>query len=235
MGFDSRRTPDGYTLITHHLDSVASTQDEARARFVDAPVLVTAASQRRGRGRSSAPWIDAPRAVAASLAWRPDWPVETLSLVPLVAGLSALDVLEGGVLLKWPNDLMAGVDKVGGILAEHAEGVVVVGLGVNLWWADPPPGIGSVLAFDPGPDTARAVGEGWANRLLERLAAGPRDWGRDEYRRLCSTIGAGITWEPDGAGVVTDVDSAGRLVVASDRGEVLLDSGEVHTVRRRAD
>jgi biotin-(acetyl-CoA carboxylase) ligase len=47
----------------------------------------------------------------------------------------------------------------------------------------------------------------------------------------CSTIGAQVTWRPDGWGRVVDVDHDGALVVDTDTGQLTLRSGEVHTVR----
>ncbi len=37
--------------------------------------------------------------------------------------------------MKWPNDLMVGSAKLGGILLERAGNAVVCGFGVNLDWA----------------------------------------------------------------------------------------------------
>jgi hypothetical protein len=110
-----------------HLDVVGSTQDEARTRFSCLPVLVTAARQSSGRGRTGATWESAPRAVAASLAWEPGWPDAAVARLSLVAGLAAADTLGDAIGLKWPNDLMRGEAKVGGILTERFGPVVVAG------------------------------------------------------------------------------------------------------------
>lgn len=39
---------------------------------------------------------------------------------------------DDGLMLKWPNDLLVGTAKFGGILLERIEGAVTVGIGVNL-------------------------------------------------------------------------------------------------------
>ncbi len=218
-------------FTAHHLDVVASTQDEARSRHRNAPVLVTARRQRSGRGRSGATWLDAPRAVAASLAWVPAWPPEALPRVTLVAGLAALDVVGSPVSLKWPNDLVRGDAKAGGILSEHDHGLVVTGLGMNLYWPDSPDGIIAIHDHDPGPDAGVELAVAWARRVLDRVESGPEAWGRDEYRARCSTLGRRITWDPDGAGVARDIDPDGALVVETARGLVTIDSGAVRTVR----
>lgn len=219
------------SLIAVHLGTTSSTQDDARRLFEGSPVLVTAARQTAGRGRSGARWVDSDRALAASVAFRSPWPESAWGRIPLVAGLAAVDVL-GEVALKWPNDVVRSGSKLAGILSEAADGVVVVGMGVNLWWKLPLEGAGSLWEEDRGIDAAREIGEAWATRLLERLAFGPDAWGRDEYQSRCAVIGEEIIWEPDGRGVATGVDEFGRLIVAVDGDVVALDSGSVRTLRQ---
>ncbi len=211
------------------LDEADSTQDEAVARANGGPLLVVARRQLRGRGRSGAPWVDAPRSVAASLAWRPNWPSERLPVLTLEAGLAASDVVD--VALEWPNDLYRGDDKIGGILVEGHGDLVVAGLGLNLWWPDPPEGMGSIHAEDPGPDAVVEVASAWADRLLERAAAGPDHWDREAYLARCATIGRLVRWEPDGSGTVLDVAADGGLVVESAHGVRTLHSGAVSRLR----
>ena len=54
--------------------------------------------------------------------------------------------------LKWPNDLVAMTErrdtrepKLGGILSEASGDVVVIGLGVNLYWPEAPKGMSAVF------------------------------------------------------------------------------------------
>jgi BirA family biotin operon repressor/biotin-[acetyl-CoA-carboxylase] ligase len=213
-----------------HLDATSSTQDDARRLFDGEPVLVTAASQTAGRGRSGAKWVDADRSLAASLAFRPGWPAAGWRVIPLVAGLAAVDSL-GEVRLKWPNDVMRGDDKVAGILSESDGEIVVVGIGVNLWWSQPIRGAGALWAEDRGAEDARLLASAWAARLLDRLEGDPADWGRAEYQGLCSTIGKEIAWEPRGVGRAVGIDDQGRLQVETTNGLTALDSGAVSLVR----
>lgn len=212
-----------------HLDVTASTMGEARAAFNGAPVLVTAASQTDGRGRSGRTWVHADRAVAASLAISVSWPTDRRPVVPLVAGLAAAAVL--GTALKWPNDLIHDGLKAGGLLVEADDDVTVIGMGVNLYWPDPVERATALYADDPGPEAPPILAERWAEQLVERLAAPPDDWGRAEYERLCLTVGYEIVWEPNGRGVTSGIDEQGRLVVETPDGETRLDSGEVRHVR----
>ncbi len=217
-----------YSLVT--LDVTDSTQDEARRLYEDHPVLVVAGSQRQGRGRSGRPWVNAPRALAASLRIDSDWPTGRVSLVPLLAGVAAARAVP--VDLKWPNDLMTAGGKVGGILSEADGSTVTVGMGMNLWWPDPPAGMTALYANDPGGDEGVAIANRWAVHLIDLIEDGPGEWPRQEYAERCLTIGEEITWTPDGRGVAVGVDEEGGLVVSlGSAGRVVIRSGEVSHVR----
>ena len=136
--------------------------------------------------------------------------------------------------LKWPNDLMRGNDKLGGILTEASDGLVVAGWGANLHWPGSPAGRGAVFSSDPGPASAAVIANRWAEELLALLSSRPHDWPYEEYRRRCSTIGQEVTWVPDGRGRAVDVSREGGLVVATSLGHVTLVSGAVSEVRHHS-
>ena len=109
-------------------------------RGAAAPVLLVAAEQTAGRGRRGRRWHSAPGAgLTFSLARRIRRPARELAALSLVAGVAAARALRAlGVAqaaLKWPNDLVAGGAKLGGILAETraAAGatLAVFGIGIN--------------------------------------------------------------------------------------------------------
>lgn len=195
---------------------------------------MTARRQESGRGRTGAGWIHAPRAVAASLALEVPWPADRIGPLPLVAGMamrSALGSVGANALLKWPNDLMneAGA-KVGGVLSESSGGVVVIGVGVNLWFPDPPEGIAGVFPDDPGQALVGVLARSWADRLLDAVAAGP-SWDIAGYRKASSLIGRPITWS-GGSGTAVDIAADGALVVSVGSERLELRSGAVTLVRR---
>jgi BirA family biotin operon repressor/biotin-[acetyl-CoA-carboxylase] ligase len=214
------------------LEDIQSTQDEAFARAQQAPVLVVAARQSAGRGRLGRRWQTAPRAVAASLAVRPaGWSPGQFPRLSLVAALAGRVALGEDIACKWPNDLVRADTKMAGLLLEAAGDLVVIGLGVNLWWPDAPIGFGSLFEIDPGRDAGVDLAVRWCDDLLARIARGPERWGREEYRNACPTIGRDIRWRPEGTGVVRDIDEQGRLVVETATGDLRLSSGEVWEVR----
>lgn len=103
-------------------------------------VLLAAEEQSAGRGRRGRRWHSSPGAgLTFSLARtirRPLREVAGLSLVAGVAVVRSLRALGASpVALKWPNDLVVGAAKLGGILVESrgASGALraVIGIGIN--------------------------------------------------------------------------------------------------------
>ncbi|MEO8290321.1 MAG: biotin--[acetyl-CoA-carboxylase] ligase [Gaiellaceae bacterium] len=92
--------------------------------------------QTAGRGRLGRAWeTPAGTAILCSVLLRPpeDRVVAELSLVAGTAVAEAVEEVMGlAVQLKWPNDVMVNRRKVAGVLAETADGAVVVGIGLNV-------------------------------------------------------------------------------------------------------
>ncbi|HEV2131468.1 MAG TPA: biotin--[acetyl-CoA-carboxylase] ligase, partial [Longimicrobiaceae bacterium] len=122
-----------------------STNDVARElaeRGAPHGTVVLAEEQLAGRGRAGREW-QSPRALGLwlSLVLR-SWQREEIALLPLLVGLAAAEALDcfatpAAVRLKWPNDLLLGERKLGGILCEAvweaaAPGFVIAGIGINL-------------------------------------------------------------------------------------------------------
>ncbi|MGA7096622.1 MAG: biotin--[acetyl-CoA-carboxylase] ligase [Acidimicrobiia bacterium] len=213
-----------YLLIRR--EEVPSTQDLARDSLGDLPVQVVARRQTSGRGRTGVEWMNAPSALATSIAFRAE-PADRrpFSLMAGVAAVRAMPALG----LKWPNDLMLGDDKIGGILVERSEGVVVTGLGVNVWWPDPPPGVGALYSVKPDGGLHAEIAGLWGAEFLAIVAS--ETWPLQEYRETCLTLGRRITWEPDGAGLAREVSDDGGLIVEVGASKLILQSGAVRHVR----
>ena len=135
--------------ITGHrvelLPTVDSTNAEARRRVqaghdVDGLVLL-AIDQTAGRGRRGHTWHCVPgRSLITTLVLaQPDLP--RLSRVTVLTAVAACRALEAAgsapIAIKWPNDLMHGEGKLGGILVEQltspgGQELLLVGIGINL-------------------------------------------------------------------------------------------------------
>jgi BirA family biotin operon repressor/biotin-[acetyl-CoA-carboxylase] ligase len=143
----------GYRLAA--FDQIGSTNAEAMARARQGergPTWFVTTEQTAGRGRRHRPWI-APRgnlassilevldvspAVAATLGFAAGLALEAaLGRVSIEASLRSAGSDDMKFALKWPNDVLAGRQKLAGILLE-AEAVgdnalaVVVGIGTNV-------------------------------------------------------------------------------------------------------
>ena len=79
--------------------------------------------QQAGRGRGDHAWDSAAgEGLYASVLLRSPIPAVDLPLLPLAAGLAAAEAIRAvagiNIDLRWPNDLLIGPRKVGGILVE---------------------------------------------------------------------------------------------------------------------
>ena len=98
---------------------------------------LVALAQDAGRGRQGRSWQDGAGNFQGStlIVLRPDDP--PAATLALAAGLALIRAVEAsapatGLTLKWPNDLLLGRGKLGGILLERSGDRVVAGFGVNL-------------------------------------------------------------------------------------------------------
>ena len=119
-----------------YVERCASTQ-----RLLDegAPegAVAVAEEQTAGRGRLGREWHAPSRtSILASIVLRPRVPAPELPRLSLVAGNAVAAALAGAAAvattIKLPNDVLIEGKKVGGILAEAADGRVVLGIGVNV-------------------------------------------------------------------------------------------------------
>ena len=150
--------PGGLWRAVEVADRTGSTNADLLARaLAGAPegVVLAAEEQSAGRGRMGRTWVAPPRAALTfSLLVRPSAvPPARRGWLPLLAGVavaSAVTAVTGvQTRLKWPNDVLAGPAKLGGILAEATGDAVVVGVGLNVSAEPgelPPPGPGALTA-----------------------------------------------------------------------------------------
>jgi BirA family biotin operon repressor/biotin-[acetyl-CoA-carboxylase] ligase len=225
-----------------HLDSCASTNDEAAAwarAGAPAGAVVVAAQQTRGRGRLGRRWHSpAGDNLYFSVVLRPPLRAHQVPPLSLAAGVAVAETsAEFAVApaLKWPNDVQVGDGKkVAGILAEMSsdgERVqhVVLGIGVNLNGTSFPDEIaatatslalargGQPVALDAFAAALCARLENWHDCLV---ASGPativKAWKRFAHffgRRL--TVSAGTDTF---TAVAEDLDDEGALLLLRDDG-----------------
>ena len=182
------------------LGTVASTQEAARGLPIGS--VVVAEHQTAGRGRLDRRWEAPPgTALLASFVVAPH------PLLSLAAGVAAAEACGPDVRLKWPNDVMIGGRKAGGILVEMTALKAVVGIGVNLTWA--PPGAARV------DQTRDALLDTLTQRLAAWTSASPALIVQ-RWRELSDTLGRRVRVELAGRvidGLAQDIAEDGSLIV----------------------
>jgi BirA family transcriptional regulator, biotin operon repressor / biotin---[acetyl-CoA-carboxylase] ligase len=201
--------------------------------------IATTDHQTGGRGRRGRTWVEAPgTAVLVSVLLRPppERPAPQLSLVGgLAAALAVEEATWLAAQIKWPNDVLVNRRKVAGVLAEARDGVVILGIGLNVNQAreqlpaDARVAAASLRTVD-GRVRDREEVLGSLLAQLDRLYAAWREGGLDAvYEDLAARDflrGRRVT--VDGVeGVAQMIGRDGRLEVSTESGPVLVESGEV--------
>ncbi len=214
-----------------------------------------AESQTNGRGRLGRRWVTPPRSsLTMSVLLRPSGvPVGRWPWLPLIGGLATAAALrtDAGVeaTLKWPNDVLVGGHKVGGILVARVEPpgdapAAVIGIGVNVTQrADElPVSTATSLVLESARTTSRSI---LARSILRALEGVYGRWASSggaadpelhhAYTESCSTVGRDVTVTlPDGIqhrGRATGVDGEGQLVVETGSGRRAFAAGDVVHLR----
>lgn len=246
----------GRTL--HVLEEVASTNTQAAALAQDgAPhgTVVVAESQTAGRGRLGRHWHSpSGKNLYCSILLRsmpiheqqPFW----LSWIPLTAALAASRAVQVLTNLKpsvkWPNDILIGNRKLGGILCEssgigttHATVIVGIGLNVNIRRDEFPDELRDIATslviearqpFDRAALLAALLAE--LETRCESFLAGNHGDILKEYMLRCSTIGRRVRIDlahgeqMDGTAESIQTDGSLRII-RTDRTTVDIRAGDV--------
>jgi BirA family transcriptional regulator, biotin operon repressor / biotin---[acetyl-CoA-carboxylase] ligase len=95
---------------------------------------IRAQTQTQGRGRLGRRWVSDEGNLMVSLRL-PDKAGNMGTFLSLALAFCLVRVLEDiGIYaqIKWPNDIMSGFEKLGGILIEQRKEVIVAGIGLNI-------------------------------------------------------------------------------------------------------
>ncbi|HSB51875.1 MAG TPA: biotin--[acetyl-CoA-carboxylase] ligase [Dissulfurispiraceae bacterium] len=216
--------------------------------------VVIANRQTAGRGRHGRSWLSPPnRNIYMSVLLKPPLDSRKATLLTLMAAVACCrtvrDLADIDASIKWPNDIVVGGRKCGGILTETrpAAGSVqfaILGIGINV-------NIGedefdefrscnatslkmeTSRAWDRSAVAVKAVGEldRWYRTLLDGRAACIRS----EWLSLSSTIGKLVSVSGGAGtvvGVAADIDELGHLVLAMPDGSTRCASaGDISQMR----
>ncbi|MGB7264063.1 MAG: biotin--[acetyl-CoA-carboxylase] ligase [Terracidiphilus sp.] len=130
-------------------DALAAARGNAQHDGAPHGSVYLADEQTAGRGRGNHTWLStAGEGLYVSVLFRLQLPASRLAPLPLAAGLAAAHAIQAvtgrDIDLRWPNDLLIGPRKTGGMLVEsrtESKGLphAVVGIGINVHQREFPP------------------------------------------------------------------------------------------------
>jgi BirA family biotin operon repressor/biotin-[acetyl-CoA-carboxylase] ligase len=259
----------------HFARATGSTNSDALAaarRAAPHGSVYFADEQLAGRGRGHHGWISAAgKGLYLSVLLRPKIPTSRLPLLPLAAGLAAAEAIRAvtglaaspglGIDLRWPNDLLIGPRKTGGILVEsqtvtaqnriaHAGAAransvafAVIGIGINVHQQVFPPGLttpATSLDLELGLRISRQTLLAALLKSLEREASALAD--PAAAANIPARVEQASTWArgrsvvvhgPQSCqGVTAGLDEDGFLRVATADGLVTVRSGGLRAVEK---
>lgn len=233
-------------VVLHEVDSTNTEAMHLADGGASEGTVILAESQRAGRGRLGRSWESAPGlGLWTSVLLRPRVDPHLVPLISLLGAVSACEAINGSgypiaCRLKWPNDLMLGGRKVGGVLGEarfvgdHLR-YIVLGIGLNVHHR---PEHFSAKVREGATSLELTTGRRWNRTALARaLYRRLDDWYLcyttsahlellDRARSLCITIGSRLTVRSE-----TEVCSAwGETIEADGALRVRLDDGRVRRI-----
>ena len=226
-------------------EDVTSTQDVAEGLAKlggEDGIVVISEKQSTGRGRKGRDW-DSPtgEGIYLSVILRPNLTPGQVLQIPLIAGVAVgkaikmVSSLEPRI--KWPNDIMIGDRKVGGILTEMNSEInkvnyVILGIGINVTtpralFPESIRSIATSLAEECGETISRG-------RLLRHILAefeslytqfltSGFEGIREEWKAMNNTTGSRVKIsgeEGEIEGEALDIDSEGFLLIRKENGNV---------------
>ncbi len=204
---------------------------------------VLAENQTRGRGRMGRQWVSVSGNLFAAIRL-PDAARNLGTLVTMALALPLISTLESlGVpgLIKWPNDIMVGPCKVGGILVEEKQKKMVAGIGMNLCAAPENSGTENFFHIRAGclqqSGVDLTIFRLWNLCLTQIMQTFPALI--SDPALVAQKVDAHLAWKDqtvvventgknDGPARILGVDLAGRLCIRTATGISLIDSGTIH-------
>jgi BirA family biotin operon repressor/biotin-[acetyl-CoA-carboxylase] ligase len=227
----------GRPIIFYH--EINSTQDAAKElarQGAEEGTVVITEKQTQGKGRKGREWSSVPgQGIQISVILRPRLRPSQSIQIPLVVGVALAEAIKVVTPLKprikWPNDIMVGRKKVGGILTEMIAEIdridyVVLGIGLNVntpqaSFPKQIEGIATSLAKELGEPVSRVK---ILQSFLESFEGLYKDFTtsgfqtiREKWKAMSNTIGAWVELsDMDGdkmRGRVLDMDTEGALLL----------------------
>ncbi len=236
----------------HCHDLVTSTNDvawELAKAGADEGTVVFAEEQAHGRGRLGRNWWSSRgKGILMSVVLRPLKHDSIVPVTTIIGALAAADAIRAAAqlpaMIRWPNDILIGDRKVGGILVEAQAGrrelVLGIGIDVAAWTgadrASMPTDVAEAatsLSDAAGEDLDRLALTRALLRKLDRWYQvkldGDFDSINQRWRELSATLGQRLKLEEHGRiyeGTVIDIDVRFGLALRLERGAIRQFRGE---------
>lgn len=214
------------------VDSTQKVASEYASSSESPGFVFVAEAQTEGRGSHGRRWCSPKGGLYMTVVLRSS---EGIGLIPIIAGVVVAETIEAftglETKLKWPNDILVGERKVGGVIAESgwSQGearFTLLGIGVNVNNPLPPDlreatSLSTELGEDLDIDSFMQALLRRLDRHLRLLELDP-DAILGSWRALTQTLG---TWTEVAdisgktvRGLAVDIDRDGALILETERG-----------------
>lgn len=228
-------------IVLKTVDSTNTYAKKIAADGAESGTAVIAEQQTAGRGRRGNSFYSPDKAgLYMSIILRNHIFKENPDLLTICAGCSVCAAIENisdkKPMIKWVNDIYLDNKKICGILSEATADVesgtvdsVVVGIGVNITEENFPKDIQSkagALGINISRNrlAAEIIAQLYRCLSLERAA------NLNDYKAHSLVLGKQVQFTKNGAamtGKAVDIDDKGQLIVITDNGKEILNSGEI--------
>lgn len=242
----------GSIVIYDETDSTNRQAFNLASQGMEEGSIIIAENQSSGKGRLGRHWVTFPgQGIYFSIILRPPIPPSKASGLTIVAAVALSFTLDEFQItnheIKWPNDILINGRKAAGILSEikadpDSIDFIIVGIGINLnipaeLWPDEIKDIASSVTDAAGTEIDRCSFlkvllsnfEKYYFKFLEDGFSEIIDIWKDRSGIINKKIRATLIDESF-TGTVTSVNSEGFLVVSTEDGERLINSGDINYI-----
>ncbi len=221
-------------------DEIDSTNSEAARKIrqgATLPAVFIAEKQTAGRGRRGRTFFSKGGLYMTMAVDYKKTDIVKITTLSSVAVAEAIKDLTGeNVGIKWVNDIYLSDKKICGILCENVKDPktnkslgVIIGVGVNLNVKSFPKELKGIAgSLNSNKATKNLLAAKIANNLLNEIES-DKDY-IERYKKMSIVIGKEICFERNKktyCGLVCDINENGELLVKTNKGEEVLNSGEI--------
>ena len=227
-------------------DTVSSTQNIAKGLIAKKEqALVIALNQTKGQGRFRRKWHSETGGLYFSQLLFPDISVKDKSaqmimLVALAIARSLESLTNQKCELRWPNDIIFGGKKIGGVLCETKQEALIIGVGLNLNQTYFPTSLTDATSLYIEQEQEYEIGK-ILILLLTNISELYQEFIAGKFLKLLSEIKSRQVlinqrvrvdlWFRHIEGNFIGLDNEGRLVLRTDTGRLMtITAGKMHRI-----